>query len=58
MKPRIIFSNHLAKQIITTICSAGFICCAASAQKPTYDLGIVAGTLINGKGNKPVVKEF
>ena len=53
MKPRIIFNNHLAKQIITTICSAGFIFCAASAQKPTYDLGIVAGTLINGTGNKP-----
>jgi imidazolonepropionase-like amidohydrolase len=44
----------LSKKIISTVCLATFIFSSAFSQKQTYDMGIIAGTLINGTGNKPL----
>jgi imidazolonepropionase-like amidohydrolase len=51
MKPLISLSS---KRIISTVCLATLIFSTAFNQKQTYDMGIIAGTLINGTGNKPL----
>ena len=58
MEP-LIFSIRLSlRKMVFTVCLTTLIFCVAFSQKQTYDMGIVAGTLINGTGNTPTHNKF
>ena len=54
MNPLIFCICLSSRKATLTVCITTLIFCIAFAQNQTYDLGIVAGTLINGTGNKPL----
>jgi imidazolonepropionase-like amidohydrolase len=54
MKPLIFCICLSSRKTALTVCLTTLIFCIAFAQNQTYDLGIVAGTLINGTGTNPL----